>query len=63
VITGTVAPTTLAAHTIDIVTIGGNTVIYANAGNVTESVSTGADLMEIHLTGVTGVTSSDLVLH
>ena len=62
-VTGTVAPTTLDAHTIDIVTSGGNTTIYANAGGATETVSTGADIMQIQLTGVTNVTSSDFVLH
>ncbi|MBS0246862.1 MAG: VCBS repeat-containing protein [Proteobacteria bacterium] len=57
-LTDTTAPTSLAAHTIDIVTIGANTVIYANSTGATG----GAD-MEIHLNNVTGVTSSDFVLH
>ena len=55
------APTTIAAHTIDIVTIGGNTVIYANASNASQNINA-AD-MEIHLTNVTNLTASDFILH
>ena len=57
----TVAPGSIAAHTIDIVTIGGNTIVYANSTGSSESLAN-AD-MEIHLTGVTNVTSSDFILH
>ncbi|WGD49495.1 VCBS domain-containing protein [Bradyrhizobium sp. CB1650] len=63
VVTATSAPTTLAAHTIDIVTIGSDTFVYANAGNGPETVSTGTDIMQIHIAGVTGVTASDFILH
>ena len=56
-----VAPGSIAAHTIDIVTVGGNTVIYANSTGSSESLAN-AD-MEIHLTGVTNVASSDFILH
>ena len=55
-------PATIAPNTIEIVTSGGNTVIYANATAVPEA--TGSADMEIHLTGVTGltnVTSADLL--
>ncbi|MEH2614350.1 glycoside hydrolase family 113 [Bradyrhizobium sp. AZCC 1693] len=54
------APPQIAAHTIEIVTSGGNTIIYANASNSSESL---ADVdMEIHLTGVSNLTSFDIVL-
>jgi Ca2+-binding RTX toxin-like protein len=57
----TSTPATIAAHTIEIVTFGGNTVIYANASGASEGV-VNAD-MEIHLTGVINVTSSDILHH
>jgi Peptidase M10 serralysin C terminal len=57
----TAAPGSIAAHTIDIVTSGGNTFVYANSTGVSESLVTAS--MEIHLTGVTNVTSSDFILH
>jgi Ca2+-binding RTX toxin-like protein len=53
------APPQIAAHTIEIVTSGGNTVIYANASNSAENLSV-VD-MEVHLTGVVHVTSSDIL--
>jgi Ca2+-binding RTX toxin-like protein len=53
------APPQIAAHTIEIVTSGGNTVIYANASNSAENLSI-VD-MEVHLTGVVHVTSSDIL--
>lgn len=63
-ISDTAAPTSLDAHTIDIVTSGGNTVIYANAGALPETVGVGADIMEIQLTSPTGVVAqSDFILH
>jgi hypothetical protein len=55
------APASIAAHTIEIVASGGNTVIYANASNSAESLSV-VDT-EVHLTGVTNMTSSDILLH
>jgi Ca2+-binding RTX toxin-like protein len=58
VVTETSVPAAIAAHTIDIVTTGGNTVIYANTTNDWQTI--GATDMEIHLAGVTNVTSSDL---
>jgi Ca2+-binding RTX toxin-like protein len=61
VASATSTPASIAAHTIEIVTIGGNTVIYANATNAVESTAS-AD-MEIHLTGVTNVTSTDILHH
>ncbi|HVO94115.1 MAG TPA: hypothetical protein VMT22_14790, partial [Terriglobales bacterium] len=54
-------PATLAAHTIDIVTMNGNTVIYANASAATQSI--GSPDMEIHLNNVTNVHSSDFIIH
>ena len=57
----TAAPGSIAAHTIDIVTIGGNTIVYANSTASSESLATAS--MEIHLTSVTNVTSSDFILH
>jgi Ca2+-binding RTX toxin-like protein len=61
VASATSTPATIAANTIEIVTIGSNTVIYANATNTPE-VPASAD-MEIHLTGVTNVTTSDILHH
>ena len=57
----TAAPDSLAAHTIDIVTSGGNTVVYANASGATETLAH-VD-MEIHLNNVTNVHSTDFILH
>ncbi|MEJ2377248.1 MAG: hypothetical protein P8Y71_18190 [Pseudolabrys sp.] len=54
-------PTSIAAHTIDIVTINGNTIVCANASDVTQSIDH-AD-MEIHLNNVTNVQSNDFILH
>ena len=54
-------PANIAAHTIDIVTTGGNTFIYANSTGASEAIAS-AD-MEIHLPSVTGVTSADFILH
>ena len=54
-------PSTIAAHTIDIVTMNGNTAIYANASAATQSIG-GVD-MEIHLNNVTNVQSTDFILH
>ena len=57
----TAAPDSLAAHTIDIVTSGGNTVIYANASGATETLAH-VD-MEIHANNATNVHSTDFILH
>jgi Ca2+-binding RTX toxin-like protein len=57
----TSAPSSIAAHTIDIVTTGGNTVVYANSSNSSETL--GSASIEVHLTGVTSVTSADFILH
>jgi len=46
---------TIAAHTIDIVTRGSNTAVYANSIGATQNVAS-AD-MEIHMMGATNVTS------
>ena len=54
-------PSTIGAHTIDIVTMGGNTLIFTNASAATEAIA-GAD-MEIHLNNITNVQSSDFIIH
>jgi hypothetical protein len=57
-------PTSIAAHTIDIVTQGGNTTIYANATGSTESISTIHEDMLIKLPGVaSGMNTGDFILH
>ena len=40
-IQGQTAPDTIAPHTIDVVSNGGNTTLYANAGDVAETISSG----------------------
>lgn len=54
-------PTSIAAHTIDIVTSGGSTIIYANASGMAQNI--GSSDMEIHLMNVTNVTSTDFIIH
>ena len=54
-------PTSIAAHTIDILTSGGNTVIYANASGTAQNISSSD--MEIHLMNVANVTSADFIIH
>ncbi|WP_186467467.1 Ig-like domain-containing protein, partial [Bradyrhizobium stylosanthis] len=61
VASATSAPAQIAAHTIEIVTSGGNTIIYANATNLAQNLS--AVDMEIHLTGVANLTASDILHH
>jgi Ca2+-binding RTX toxin-like protein len=61
VVSATSPPLTIAANTIEFVAAGGNTTIYANATSVEESTAS-AD-MEIHLLGVTNMTSSDILHH
>jgi len=56
--TGIAVPVTLAAHSIDIVTTGGNTVVYANSTDATAAAD-----MEIRLTGITNLSQSDFILH
>ncbi len=57
----TSAPTTIAAHCIDVLTTNGETVIYANASGMTQDVGN-AD-MEIHLMNVADVKANDFILH
>jgi Ca2+-binding RTX toxin-like protein len=59
----TSTPTSIAAHTIDVLTIGGNTVVYADASGNTEAIGNGHEDMQIILTGVAHPTLSDFVLH
>ena len=61
VASATSAPSQIAAHTIEIVTSGNNTIVYANASSSAESLAQ-VD-MEIHLTGVTNLSSSDILHH
>ena len=56
----TSTPETIAAHMIDIVTNNGDTVIYANASETTQDI--GSADMEIHLTNVTNVQSTDFII-
>jgi len=58
---GTTGPGSIAAHSAYILTSGGNTTIYVNNSNGNEATSV-VD-MEIHLTGVTNITASDLLHH
>jgi hypothetical protein len=61
----TSTPTNIASHTIDIVTSGGNTVVYANATGSSESMSghhVNVD-MQINLMGVTAPNSADFILY
>jgi hypothetical protein len=54
------APATIEAHSIDIVTNGANTVIYAARGTVE---NLGSIDMEIHLANVTNIHPNDFILH
>ena len=56
----TQTPATIAARTIDVVTTGSDTIIYANASNATQSL--GSVDMEILVLGVTNLTSSDFLI-
>jgi hypothetical protein len=59
----TATPSSIAAHTIDTVTIGGNTVIYANASNAPETINNNHEDMH-NLTGLnTHPVSGDFILH
>jgi hypothetical protein len=57
----TSTPTSIAAHAIDIVTSGGNTVIYVNASWAVQNI--GSSDMEFHLTNLTNVTSADFIIY
>ncbi|MDE2364498.1 MAG: hypothetical protein KGM42_17615, partial [Hyphomicrobiales bacterium] len=58
-------PTTIAADTFDLLTVAGGVDIYANAGTVAETIgaANANDVMLIHVTGVSSLTSSDFNLH
>jgi hypothetical protein len=49
----TSTPTSIAAHSIDVISSGGNTILYANASSATESISRNREDMQINLSGVT----------
>jgi hypothetical protein len=55
------APARIAPHTIDVVSVGGDTVVYANASAYNEKVIAGD--MQINLTGVSNLNSSDFIFH
>ncbi|MGE5271318.1 MAG: calcium-binding protein, partial [Thiohalocapsa sp.] len=58
----TSVPTTIDAHAIIAVQPGdGNTYVYANAGGVGETTSTGPDVMEIKLTGLVALNAADFL--
>ncbi|WP_181179287.1 VCBS domain-containing protein [Mesorhizobium sp. B2-7-1] len=57
------ASTTLAAHSVGWTTDGTNTVVYANAGTSAETITSGTDVIEIHLLGVNNLSSADFNLH
>src|SRR5262249_28273999 len=57
------AATALAAHHVGWKFIGSDAVVYANTGASTEAVASGADVMEIHLTGVASLAAGDINLH
>jgi Ca2+-binding RTX toxin-like protein len=63
---GQLAGSTLAAHSVGWITSGGNTIVYVNDTANAETITAGATYtadMEIHVTGVTSLTSSDFLLH
>jgi Ca2+-binding RTX toxin-like protein len=57
----TSVPAAIAAHTIDIVTINDNIIVYANASASTQAINS-AD-MEIHLNNAINVQSTDFIIH
>jgi hypothetical protein len=59
----TSTPTSIAGHTIDVVTSWGRTVVYANATGSSESISANHEDMQINLTGLVAMNSSDFFLH
>jgi hypothetical protein len=56
-------PTSIAGHTIDVMTSGGSTEVYANATGSSESISSHQEDMQINLTGLIARNSSDFILH
>jgi Ca2+-binding RTX toxin-like protein len=62
IITGA-APTSIAAHSIDVVISGGNAVLYANASGAVETISNNHEDMQINLIGVTSASALDFILH
>ncbi len=59
----TSTPNNIAGHTIDVVTSRGSTMVYANATGSSESISANHEDMQINLTGVAALNSSDFILH
>jgi VCBS repeat-containing protein len=53
--------TTLGAHTIGWHSDGTSTTIYANTGNLIESITNGADMMKIVLQDTTGLLSGNII--
>ena len=56
-------PSSIAAHTIDVVTSGGNTEVYANATGSSELIKHHQEDMQVNLTGVAAPNSSDFIFH
>ena len=57
-VTVTTAPATIAAHSLVAFVSGGNTILYVN--NSDDELATDSASMEIHLTGVTGLSDADI---
>ncbi len=57
------AATTLAAHTVGWHSDGTNTAVYANLGGSSESITGGADMMKIVLSGVTDLGGGNIHIH
>ncbi|MFK4624025.1 putative delta-60 repeat protein [Bradyrhizobium diazoefficiens] len=62
IMNGGPTPQSIAAHTIDVVIIGNNAIIYANESSKSETISNGHEDMQINLTGVTTMSASDFIL-
>jgi type 1 secretion C-terminal target domain (VC_A0849 subclass) len=59
----TSTPNKIAGHTIDVVTSGGNTIVYTNATGSSENINGNHEDMQINLTGMVAMNSSDFILH
>jgi len=55
--------TTLAAHTVGWHSDGTDTTVYANLGGGSESITGGADMMKVVLSGVTNLLSTSINIH
>jgi hypothetical protein len=55
--------TLLAGHAVGWTFVGSDAVVYANTASGQELATTGTDVMEIHLTGVSSLSFADFNLH